>query len=216
MNFCYTYWNILHCYWLALSFWTKISHYFLLFPSRIQIFICRSYVVIVRFPPFSSSRSLCLFDRDNSHEKLMRFRLGRGQVGVGVGVECPTLPALSLFWISRGGLSAPLAGLCLLGMACNQLLSLSLSRRLGWVEERRSALSLCSQHVREKPLPRTPRENTDTNTASPSHHVWFTWRSVGLSEGLCREQKCGQTVLIVRQWEQPTHYWIFDITKSYI
>lgn len=31
----------------------------------------------------------------------MRFRLGRGQVGV--GVECPTLPALSLFWISRAG-----------------------------------------------------------------------------------------------------------------
>lgn len=95
----------LHCYWLALSFWTKISNCFLLFPSRIQIFICRIYVAIVRFPPFSSSRSLCLFDRDNSHEKLMRFRLGRGQVGGGDGVPHPTCSQsfldLSGAWVRR-------------------------------------------------------------------------------------------------------------------
>lgn len=161
------------------------------------------YVAILRWTLFPSIHSLCLFDRDNSHEKLIDSDSRRGRVGVG----CAPPYLLSVFSGSLGGLSAPLAELCLLGMACNQLLSLSLPRRLGWAEER--ALSLF-QHVREKTLPRTPRENTDTNTASLSHHVRFMRGPVGLSEGLCWRKNTVE-VLIVKQCEKQTHYWIFHM-----
>lgn len=183
--------------------------------SAISITVSNIYMLYIcchckTYPFLVQSLSLPLWPRQFPW-KVDEIQTGEASSVGGGGVSHPTCS--QSFLDLSGGLSAPLAGFCLLGMACNQLHSLSLSRRLDWVEERRSALCLCSQHVWEKTLPRTPRENTDTNRASPSHHVWFTWQSVGLSEGLCLSKKCSWG--FVRR-EQRTRHWIYNVIKSYI
>lgn len=104
-------------------------------------------------------------------------------------------------------LSAALARLCLLGVACNQLLFLSLWRQLDWTEE--CTLSLL-QHVRQNHCRGLPRW-TQTQTQS------FPVIAVSICDSYGAQfyiQYCIQLgVLITKEWKLWFHCRIFNWIK---
>lgn len=161
VKFCYSHWKISIISYIYIYFLWKYMH----FHSKITLFLITSFFLPVwrRVSQTIHMKSWWVAD------------WGGGYRGTMIG-GVPSY--LLLVFSGSPRLSVALAGLCLLGVACNQLLFPSLWRQLEWTEE--CALSLL-QHVREnhcRGLPRGTQTQTQplpviTVSICDSYGAWF-------------------------------------------